>query len=94
MAYCFNIDKTIYSLWRRANARNASFAIVLWFKVDPYQLVWYEIHFHFYAAPQISLETKPFIAKTMIAGQRMKQKSGFIKRVDKGWITTVKDFES
>ena len=39
---------------------------------------------HFYAAPQISLETKPFIAKTMIAEQRMKQKSGFFKRVDKG----------
>ena len=26
--------------------------------------------------------------------QRSKQKFGFIKRVDKGWITTVKDLES
>ena len=25
---------------------------------------------------------------------RSKQKFGFIKRVDKGWITTVKDLES
>ena len=27
-------------------------------------------------------------------GQSLKQKFGFIKRVDKGWITTVKDLES
>ena len=26
--------------------------------------------------------------------ERSKQKFGFIKRVDKGWITTVKDLES
>ena len=26
--------------------------------------------------------------------ERWKQKFGFIKRVDKGWITTVKDLES
>ena len=27
-------------------------------------------------------------------GGRVKQKFGFIKRVDKGWVTTVKDVES
>ena len=31
---------------------------------------------------------------TIFHALNLKQKFGFIKRVDKGWITTVKDLES
>ena len=35
-----------------------------------------------------------FIIVLVVGTARLKQKFGFIKRVDKGWITTVKDLES
>ena len=52
----------------------------------------------FISPPQRERGKKEFLVsqETVVLRQweRSKQKFGFIKRVDKGWITTVKDLES
>ena len=49
------------------------------------------------AGLSVKLVNKFLVSKQTVVlrrWERSKQKFGFIKRVDKGWITTVKDLES